>query len=458
MRTLLVLCSVCCLVSGALGQYWAGPFQLSSDTFADINPSTCREWVNGSATRLVWQSNRNGDWDIYSRLCHFYNGNGWEAEMPVCTDSGDDITPTIATHFEVMGGWLYWCVWERRESPTAGRIMAATADAYDSAWSAPVEIGRCLHTSGDSARPFVMAIEHESADTLWAAWTEHDTDGWSIRYSYCTNATWTAPAVAYASANPIRHARLGRGLYVGAAYPLLAWEAGGDIWYGGYVSGAWSPAAQNRSPALDRNPEVISLSRFPWDIGPAIVWESTEDGDTAIFGAHGPGFDTVSRWCNAAPAGDNYAPGGTPTMYTALGNPYWALPVWVSDRNGNLDIYSRLMWSEDDYVDNDPGADINPTLTTIGLTQNWCIWQSNRSGNWDIYASYIYSTGVEETPSARVQTRNGGPTILSSSSVQSLESKILFDAMGRRVQAPKPGVYFVHERSAISVRKVVVTR
>ncbi|MBM3313211.1 hypothetical protein FJY70_01300, partial [candidate division WOR-3 bacterium] len=102
MKARIVLCSVCCLMSGALGQYWAGPFQLSSDTFADINPSACREWVGGTATRLVWQSNRNGDWDIYSRLCYFYNGNGWEDEMPVCTDSGDDITPAIAAHFEVM--------------------------------------------------------------------------------------------------------------------------------------------------------------------------------------------------------------------------------------------------------------------------------------------------------------------------------------------------------------------
>jgi len=466
MRQGCLLLAASCLLSVAFGQNWAGPFALTQGAGDNTNPSAVREWIDGTATRLVWQSNRNGNWDVYSRLCRFRNGNGWEREMLVCTDSGDDVTPAIATHFEVMGGWIYWCVWEKYDSPSAGRIMAASADAYDTAWSAPVEIGRCLHTSGDSARPFVMSIEHEDGDTVWAAWTEHDTDGWSIRYSYCTDGTWAAPAFAYTSANPIRHARLGRGLSVGAACPLLVWEAGGDIWFGCYVSGAWTAAAAiTESPALDRNPDVISLSTFPWDIGPAVVWESTNDGDTALYGAWGTDFDSVSRWCDEAPAGNNYAPGGTPTMYTVLGQPFWALPVWTSDRTGNPDIYSRsLMWPGDAYVDNDPGVDINPTLTTIGLTQNWCIWQSNRNGNWDIYASYIYVTGVEERMKDEGGRMNPGPTILSGSSVHSLSSKVLFDALGRRVLNPRSGVYFLREglgargQGLVRTRKVVIQR
>jgi hypothetical protein len=33
-----------------------------------------------------------------------------------------------------------------------------------------------------------------------------------------------------------------------------------------------------------------------------------------------------------------------------------------------------------------------------------------------------------------------------------------FDAMGRRVVNPRPGVYFVRERPAVSIRKIVLTR
>jgi hypothetical protein len=73
--------------------------------------------------------------------------------------------------------------------------------------------------------------------------------------------------------------------------------------------------------------------------------------------------------------------------------------------------------------------------------------------------------GVEETPSAEVRTTNAGPTILSGAMVQSLESRVVFDAMGRRVRGPKPGVLFIEERSAVGgqrsafrVRKVILQR
>jgi hypothetical protein len=465
MKTFLVLCSVCCLAPSALGQHWAGPFQLSNDTFADINPSACREWVGGTATRLVWQSNRNGDWDIYSRLCYFYNGNGWEAEMPVCTDSGDDITPAIATHFEAMGGWKYWCVWERRESPTTGRIMAASADAYDTAWSVPVEIGRCLHTSGDSARPFIMAIEQLSSDTLWAAWTGHDTDGWSVWYSRGVNSIWSPPEPAVVRQNSIRHARLGRGKTVtGAACPLLVWEEAGDILYSEYVSGAWTtPQEVAHSAAMDRNPDVMSYCSMPFELGPWITWESARDGDTAVYGTAMDTFSIGRRWCDSTGAGNNRTPCGTPAVYTVDD---WvpAAVVWVTDRNGNPDVYARTMgFFEDEYVDDNPATDINPTMTTLGLTMHWCCWQSNRSGNWDIWGSYIYATGVEESRKPQAASYKPQPTILSGASgVKRLASCVVFDATGRRVLNPKPGVYFVREAQAQAqaqaVRKVIIQR
>jgi hypothetical protein len=71
--------------------------------------------------------------------------------------------------------------------------------------------------------------------------------------------------------------------------------------------------------------------------------------------------------------------------------------------------------------------------------------------------------GVKAAPSAEVQAASGGPTILSESSVQSLVSKVVFDAQGRRVAQPKPGVYFVRDEGSGAgvvgrTRKVVITR
>ncbi|MBN2465941.1 hypothetical protein JXD38_10015 [candidate division WOR-3 bacterium] len=52
--------------------------------------------------------------------------------------------------------------------------------------------------------------------------------------------------------------------------------------------------------------------------------------------------------------------------------------------------------------------------------------------------------GVADTPNDDVRMANGGPTILSGArGVRRLASCVVFDAMGRRVTSPKPGVYFV---------------
>jgi hypothetical protein len=71
----------------------------------------------------------------------------------------------------------------------------------------------------------------------------------------------------------------------------------------------------------------------------------------------------------------------------------------------------------------------------------------------------FYGEGVEESTKPQAPSRKLEPTILSGASgVKRLASCVVFDAMGRRVVEPKPGVYFVREAQAQAVRKVVVTR
>jgi hypothetical protein len=72
-----------------------------------------------------------------------------------------------------------------------------------------------------------------------------------------------------------------------------------------------------------------------------------------------------------------------------------------------------------------------------------------------------YAGGVEESHKPTAISRKLEPTILSgASSVKRLASCVVFDAMGRRVTNPKPGVYFVREAQAQAktIRKVVIQR
>lgn len=477
MRFYVLALTLCALVlPPAAAQSWTGPFQLANDTFDDVNPSACPEWVTGYSTGLVWQTNRNGNWDIYAKLCRMMNGNGWGADEAVSTDSADDLNPAVAAcNDRPADSGSFRCVWERRQSPLIGSIWASF-NPVSAGWQAPESVGPYIRTDADSAKPRIVVIRNTVVDTAWVTWTCHDTDGWQIQYSYHSGDSWYGPWIAVAGLDPICHARLGRGhdsSYNGC--PLLTWESSGDIFYSEYLGGSWSaPQEVAHSDSLDQSPEVISRSPMPFDMGPWITWESTRDGDTAIYGTAEDTFSIGRRWCDSTGAGNNRASCGTPAEYTT---DYWnpVAAAWVSDRDGDANIYSRTMFSDHDVrVDSDAATDVNPTLTTLGVTEHWCIWQSNRSGNWDLYGSYVYATGVEERrePQAmshnREQTVVRGVLLLGEAPSRKPQAASLLDISGRHVLELhagandlgrlSPGVYFVPEAKARALRKVVVAR
>ena len=478
--------AVSCILASTstLAQGWTGPFQLTNDTFADVNPSACPEWVAGGTTCMAWQTNRNGNWDIYAKFCEFINGNGWSEEYSVCIDSADDVNPAVAACNQLRpDSASFWCVWERRESPIVGSIWASFVKVPED-WQEPVMVGGYIHTGGDSAEPRVIVISNADVDTAWVTWTSHDTDGWHIQCTYHAGDSWYGPWYAVNSPDPIRHARLGRGR--DSSYhncPLLVWETEGDIQYAEYVDGAWqSPQEVAYSDSLDRNPDVVSYRSIFDELGPWITWESMRDGDTAVYGTAEDTFSVGRRWCDSSAAGNNRTPCGTPAAYT-VDDWVHAAVVWVTDRNGNPDIYARTMaFNEDEYVDNDPVIDINPSLTTIGLTQHWCVWQSDRSGNWDLYGSYVYATGLEESRRPQAASFKLGPTIVRGTLVlhglgtrpelperNSVMSRAaLLDISGRKVMGLRagpndvsrlsPGVYFLRPPGGSSVTKLVLTK
>jgi hypothetical protein len=74
---------------------------------------------------------------------------------------------------------------------------------------------------------------------------------------------------------------------------------------------------------------------------------------------------------------------------------------------------------------------------------------------------WVPGSGIDEAMSDECRTMSTGPTILRASGIQRLASEVLFDAMGRRVLDPKPGVCFVRDegrgaRDLGRTRKVVI--
>jgi hypothetical protein len=346
--------------------------------------------------------------------------------------------------------------------------MAAFTTFRDQ-WFPPVELGPTLHDNpGDSAQPQVMAIRGSTRDTAWVVWRNRDTFGSYISYAFHDGDTWQPPQVAFGFPGDVRSVRLGRGVnQQWARVPLLVWERAGDIYYSTYASGAWTtPQQVAPHAAADRNPGVVSAI-YGWSDPPSIVWESERDGDTAIFATPPDSFAVARRVCDTALAGRNYRPCGVQAAFTTDYPPFGGFAAWVSDRGGSPDVYSSGFWPyEDQYVDQNPGTDVNPCLTAMWLTMVWCCWQSNRSGNWDIFGSFIFGTGVEEGTGGERRVTSGAAIIrgvlcLGAGTVpeRGLSRALLLDATGRTVMALKPGpndvrhlpagVYFVRPSGTV---------
>ena len=79
------------------------------------------------------------------------------------------------------------------------------------------------------------------------------------------------------------------------------------------------------------------------------------------------------------------------------------------------------------------------------------------------FAKGIDVVSIDEDLEPRALSREPEPTVLSGSSVQSLASKVIFDALGRRVLNPRSGIFFVRDEGrwagdAGRIRKVVIAR
>jgi hypothetical protein len=112
-------------------------------------------------------------------------------------------------------------------------------------------------------------------------------------------------------------------------------------------------------------------------------------------------------------------------------------------------------------------------VTEIPLTQYpspFIVWSARerRAYLGGYYTDTLYvirdtALGIAESFKPEAPDRRPEPTILSGASVQRLESKAVFDAMGRRVVNPRSGIFFVRDEGrgagdAGRMRKVVLQR
>ena len=150
---------------------------------------------------------------------------------------------------------------------------------------------------------------------------------------------------------------------------------------------------------------------------------------------------------------------------SADGRVHTALMAYDSVCGRYLTLYTfssdhGVSWSEPEPVNDDSTEDNwDPDIGADSAGNVYVVWQDWRDGNPEIWFSTNNPAGVAEQPPRRLEARPFATV------VRRLPSDVVaFDAMGRRVLHPKPGIYFVREEPQASsykpqaVRKILLVK
>ncbi len=368
--------------------WWSSPMNLGITGADDINPQTCRmQLMFYPHTCLVWQTDLNGNWDIFSRFSY---GGTWGDTLRVTTDVSTDSCPSVAYDFSRD---CFWCAWQNNSTGYWDIFVAQTDTS--GGWLSPYQL---TTSDADDESPSVYV----DFDTVWVVWQHSVTDSTNIYSTYYDGTTWATPAPITSDSNVSNiHPKINSRYN----HPIVVWERGDefsqhDIYYSEYLSGTWQlPQPITTDLGHDCNPEITS------EIDPGgndtygswVVWQSDRDGNYEIYST---GYDTFNV-CHRLTFDDSTDITPNPLFFDAVTQDNGpTCTAFSTNRNGNADIYTHFAyWGGADTivpVDTDPADDISPVMTG-GNMYIWVLWQTDRNTDWDIYGSYIFVGGVEES-------------------------------------------------------------
>ncbi len=371
---------------------WSVPVQLTSDPGADLKPTASVygetiPWFASSC--LTWESNRDGDWNIYSVFNT--NGDSWSQAIAVTSDSEADLNSSISRDDS-----LFWAAWQSDRTDNWDIFVSSSTG---STWSIPTQI---TADSNSDENPSIFASSYSG--TLWVVWETERDGNWDIHASCYNGSAWSAPmSITSDSSDDRRPCGICSPPWFYGP-PLVVWETDRegdwDVYYSVYQSGSWStPEPVVSDPGDDLRP---SLAGDFFGEGAWAVWESNAAGNSDVlcryysyFSGDWEEIDTVttSLFRDANPAVIDFDLPVDAELYLGC-------VLWMSDRDGDNNIYSYDILGGIQPVDLNAANDSLPAATGVSdytYLWLWAIWQSDRDGDWNIYGSYqCYLIGVEE--------------------------------------------------------------
>ena len=152
---------------------WSPRMTVTADLHDDSDPVATSD--GSGKTWVIWSTNRNGSWDLYSI---YHDDGAWSGLIPVTTDGDDDLAPAVAT--DASGNlWAAWHSWRDGDA----NIYASYNNG--SGWSAETQI------TSDPGNDIMPRLSADPSGQLALTWMSNRCGNWDIFASFYGGSSWS---------------------------------------------------------------------------------------------------------------------------------------------------------------------------------------------------------------------------------------------------------------------------
>jgi hypothetical protein len=309
---------------------FSGTIELTANSNDQCNPVIAIDTAN--KLYLVWQDNRNGNWDIYGSTS--LDGINWSTERKVSDSNNNEINPAII--IDKSSPPKPYVAWQDDSAGNQEIFIASSSDSF-----ATNAVTRITTNTADQTEPALAAT---AANVVYVLWTDLRNGSADIYAAASNSGPWsnvpvvtksgsqTSPAIAAESAGSIVH---------------LLWvddSAGNrDIFYasstgltGTTLTGTNiiddASGKDQIEPAITATGTGSSLKVFACWQDKRNISGASSDSDLYFVQTNSGSRTNIFVGDDSA----NSNQSGPAIAMDAYGNPYI---VWVDDRNSRTDIY-----------------------------------------------------------------------------------------------------------------------